>query len=150
MRSIQRTALVAAVAAAFAGGGVGAADWTQFGYDAAHSGFNPAETTLSASNVAKLATLYHVDLPSSIDSAPGRGSKCTGASTCVPAWSDSAIDSALEVNTVSPATFFSEWSPHTVMMTGGCDGWVCVRWNSSRLRSMSSMAVPFARGVRRC
>ena len=47
-----------------------AADWMQFGYDAAHSGFNPAETLLSASNVAKLATLYHVSLPSSIDSAP--------------------------------------------------------------------------------
>src|SRR6202046_5932331 len=27
-------------------------------------------------------------------------------------------------------------------MTGGCDGWVCVRWNSSRLRSMSSMRSP--------
>lgn len=70
MRPFQPTALVAAVAAAFACGGVHAADWTQFGYDAAHSGYNPAETTLSASNVAKLATLYHVDLPSSIDSAP--------------------------------------------------------------------------------
>jgi hypothetical protein len=31
------------------------------------------------------------------------------------------------VNTVLPAYFFSEWSPHTETMTGGCDGWVCVR-----------------------
>src|ERR1700727_3701495 len=31
-------------------------------------------------------------------------------------------------------------------MTGGCDGWVCVRWNSSGLRSMSSMRSPPLRG----
>ena len=70
MSSFHPTALFVAVAAALASGGAHAADWTQFGYDAAHSGFNPAETTLSISNVAKLSTLYHVDLPKSIDSAP--------------------------------------------------------------------------------
>jgi len=48
----------------------GAADWTQFGYDAAHTGYNPAETTIGASNVAQLTTLYHVTLPASVDSAP--------------------------------------------------------------------------------
>lgn len=28
---------------------------------------------------------------------------------------------------------------HTDMMTGGCEGFVWVRWNSSRLKSMISM-----------
>ncbi|HKE46631.1 MAG TPA: PQQ-binding-like beta-propeller repeat protein [Rhodanobacteraceae bacterium] len=47
-----------------------AADWMQFGYDAAHTGYNPAETTIDTSNVANLATLYSVTLPASVDSAP--------------------------------------------------------------------------------
>lgn len=49
-----------------------AADWPQFGYDAAHSGSNPAETTLSAANVAQLVAAYAnpVTLSSSVDSAP--------------------------------------------------------------------------------
>ncbi len=47
-----------------------AADWMQFGYDAAHSGFNPAETTINPGNVANLATMYSVSIPSGVDSAP--------------------------------------------------------------------------------
>ena len=47
-----------------------AADWMQFGYDAAHTGNNPVETTINAGNVAGLATLYNVTIPSSVDSAP--------------------------------------------------------------------------------
>ena len=40
-----------------------AADWMQFGYDAAHTGYNPAETTISPANVASLVTkLYSVNL----------------------------------------------------------------------------------------
>jgi hypothetical protein len=62
--------LVAAVAAALAFPAAEAADWVQFGYDAAHTGFNPDETAISPANVASLTTLYHVDLPSSVDSAP--------------------------------------------------------------------------------
>jgi outer membrane protein assembly factor BamB len=62
--------LVAAVAAALASPASEAADWAQFGYDAAHTGFNPDETAISPANVASLTTLYHVDLPSSVDSAP--------------------------------------------------------------------------------
>jgi hypothetical protein len=46
------------------------ADWMQFGYDAAHTGHNPAETTISAANVASLTTRYSVDLAASVDSAP--------------------------------------------------------------------------------
>ncbi|HEV7490899.1 MAG TPA: hypothetical protein VGO25_08845, partial [Rhodanobacteraceae bacterium] len=42
----------------------------QFGYDAAHTGNNPVETTVNAGNVANLATLYNVTIPSSVDSAP--------------------------------------------------------------------------------
>src|SRR5215475_9967833 len=47
-----------------------AADWMQFGYDAAHTGFNPAETTINAGNVANLATMYSVSIASGVDSAP--------------------------------------------------------------------------------
>ena len=47
-----------------------AADWMQFGYDAAHTGNNPVETTVNAGNVANLATFYSVTIPSSVDSAP--------------------------------------------------------------------------------
>jgi len=47
-----------------------AADWMQFGYDAAHSGHNPLETMLGPANVAQLATAYSATLPSSVDSAP--------------------------------------------------------------------------------
>jgi len=42
----------------------------QFGYDAAHTGYNPAETAINSGNVANLATLYSVTIPSSVDSAP--------------------------------------------------------------------------------
>jgi outer membrane protein assembly factor BamB len=59
-----------AVAATLAASTADAADWMQFGYDAAHTGFNPDEAAISAANVASLTTLYHVDLPASVDSAP--------------------------------------------------------------------------------
>ncbi len=49
-----------------------AADWPQFGHDAAHSGTNPAETTLDAGNVAHLAPVYAggIRLPAIVDGAP--------------------------------------------------------------------------------
>ncbi len=49
-----------------------AADWMQFGYDAAHSGSNTAETAIGTANVAQLVPLYAnpVTLSSSVDSAP--------------------------------------------------------------------------------
>jgi hypothetical protein len=49
-----------------------AADWPQFGRDAAHSGNNTAETTISASNVSQLIALYPapVTLPAKVDGAP--------------------------------------------------------------------------------
>jgi hypothetical protein len=47
-----------------------AADWMQFGYDAAHTGYNPAETTINTGNVAQLVTLYNATLAASVDSAP--------------------------------------------------------------------------------
>ena len=48
------------------------ADWPQFGYDAAHSGNNSAETTITAANVSQLVSLYAnpVTLPAGVDSAP--------------------------------------------------------------------------------
>ncbi|MEO7431829.1 MAG: PQQ-binding-like beta-propeller repeat protein, partial [Dokdonella sp.] len=47
-----------------------AADWTQWGYDAAHSASNPDETTITSANVATLTRRYQVTLPDSVDSAP--------------------------------------------------------------------------------
>jgi hypothetical protein len=49
-----------------------AADWPQFGYDAAHSGFNRAESAITAANVAQLQSAYPngVALPASVDTAP--------------------------------------------------------------------------------
>jgi putative pyrroloquinoline-quinone binding quinoprotein/putative pyrroloquinoline-quinone-binding quinoprotein len=47
-----------------------AADWMQFGYDAAHTGYNPAETTVNASNVSTLTTLYSATIAAGVDSAP--------------------------------------------------------------------------------
>ena len=47
-----------------------AADWMQFGYDAAHSGYNTAETTLTAANVDQLQRRYQATLPDNVDSAP--------------------------------------------------------------------------------
>jgi hypothetical protein len=49
-----------------------ATDWPQFGYDGAHSGSNPAETTINAANVAQLTSVYSsgATLPATVDSAP--------------------------------------------------------------------------------
>jgi hypothetical protein len=47
-----------------------AADWLQWGYDAAHSGSNPDETTITRDNVAQLTRRYQATLPASVDSAP--------------------------------------------------------------------------------
>lgn len=45
-------------------------DWTQFGYDAARSDDDTAETALSAANVANLTKLWQVQLPAVADSSP--------------------------------------------------------------------------------
>lgn len=49
-----------------------AADWPQFGYDATHSGNNPAETVLTATTVKQLVSLFPggATLPAKVDSAP--------------------------------------------------------------------------------
>jgi len=71
MRSFQPTLLrTIAVALSLGAGAATAADWMQFGYDAAHTGFNSAETTINASNVATLTTLYSVSIAAGVDSAP--------------------------------------------------------------------------------
>lgn len=53
-------------------GSAEAANWSQFGYDAAHSGYNPAETRLGATNIAQLVSLFPngAALPATVDSAP--------------------------------------------------------------------------------
>jgi outer membrane protein assembly factor BamB len=48
---------------------VQAADWLQFGYDEAHSGFNSAETGISA-QVGSFSLRYRVHLPTLSDGAP--------------------------------------------------------------------------------
>jgi outer membrane protein assembly factor BamB len=62
--------LPAAIAAAFACSAASAADWMQFGYDAAHTGVNPAETLISPANVGSLVTKYSVNMATYVDSAP--------------------------------------------------------------------------------
>ena len=66
--TLSRSAL--AMALLSLGTAATAADWMQFGYDAAHTGVNPAETTITAANVVGVTTRYSVDLPASVDSAP--------------------------------------------------------------------------------
>ena len=71
MRSPTSASLCAAVAAALSiSTTTHAADWMQFGYDAAHTGFNPVETAITPANVATLTTRYSVSMPSTVDSAP--------------------------------------------------------------------------------
>jgi hypothetical protein len=47
-----------------------AGDWLQFGYDAAHSGNNPDETTITPANVAQLERTYQITMSASANSAP--------------------------------------------------------------------------------
>jgi outer membrane protein assembly factor BamB len=47
-----------------------AADWLQWGYDPAHSGNNPDEATLDASNVAQLTRRYQITMSSTANAAP--------------------------------------------------------------------------------
>jgi hypothetical protein len=71
MRLPPSALLCTAVAAALSSStAADAADWMQFGYDAAHTGYNPAETTITPANVAGLTRRYSVDLPATVDSAP--------------------------------------------------------------------------------
>jgi outer membrane protein assembly factor BamB len=56
--------------AAFACSAGAAYDWPQFGFDAAHSGNNAVETTVSRGNVASLAQVFSVHLPEIADGAP--------------------------------------------------------------------------------
>ena len=45
-------------------------DWPRFGYDAARSGVNPAETAFSTASVGGLHLLWHTTLPGVADSSP--------------------------------------------------------------------------------
>ena len=66
--SIARLSVVSG--AALAASPSFAADWMQFGYDAAHSGNNTAETILTRANIAKAERRYASTLPASVDGAP--------------------------------------------------------------------------------
>src|SRR5260370_18862744 len=45
-------------------------EWQQFGYDPAHRGVNPLETTIQPGNVATLHRLYRAPLPGLVNGAP--------------------------------------------------------------------------------
>jgi outer membrane protein assembly factor BamB len=47
-----------------------AADWLQWGYDQAHSGNNPDETTIDASNVAQLTRTWQITMSATANVAP--------------------------------------------------------------------------------
>ncbi|MEO7323708.1 MAG: PQQ-binding-like beta-propeller repeat protein [Dokdonella sp.] len=66
--ALLRMAVATGMAIAF--DGACATDWPQFGYDVAHSGNNPAENVLTASNVAQMTRRYAVTIPDTVDSAP--------------------------------------------------------------------------------
>ena len=51
MRLSRPIPCTVAVALSCASAAAGTADWMQFGYDAAHTGYNPVETTINAGNV---------------------------------------------------------------------------------------------------
>ncbi len=59
-----------ALCASLAAWPAGAADWPQFGRDAAHGSNNPDESLISAANVAQMSRRYAAPLPASVDSAP--------------------------------------------------------------------------------
>ena len=62
--------LAVALLASLVAGRADAADWPQFGRDAAHGSNNPDESLISAANVAQMVRRYAAPLPSSVDSAP--------------------------------------------------------------------------------
>jgi hypothetical protein len=66
---LLRTCLLAAACAA-PFGTTAAADWLQWGYDAAHSGSNPDEATITAVNVAQLTRRYNVTMTATTNAAP--------------------------------------------------------------------------------
>jgi outer membrane protein assembly factor BamB len=67
---ISRTCrLGLAIAAAASSAAACATDWLQFGFDASHSGYNPAETSI-ASNLDSLQLSFATPLPAKSDDAP--------------------------------------------------------------------------------
>ncbi len=69
-RVIRRLGALVLVVVALPLATAGAYDWSQFDGDARHSGNNTQETTITATNVAGLAQLFQVTLPSIADGAP--------------------------------------------------------------------------------
>lgn len=66
---LLRTCLLAAACAA-PFGTAAAADWLQWGYDAAHSGSNPDEATITPANVSQLTRRYNVTMTATTNAAP--------------------------------------------------------------------------------
>ena len=69
------TPLYAVMLTVLASASAAATNWLQFDFDPAHSGYNPAETTISASGtgpfaITTLFPMYHATLPAKADGAP--------------------------------------------------------------------------------
>ena len=69
MTKLVPQTLAAALALGLAGPAT-AADWMQWGYDASHMAYNPAETALGAGNVAQLQQSWSVTMTPYVDAAP--------------------------------------------------------------------------------
>ena len=70
---MHRSTLTAWALAAFmllTGNVARATDWLQFGFDASHTGTNPAEKLLTAANVQYMSLLYSIPLPGIAEGAP--------------------------------------------------------------------------------
>ena len=70
MRTTPLRTCLLATACAVPFGTAAAADWLQWGYDAAHSGSNPDEATITAANVAQLTRRYNVTMTATTNAAP--------------------------------------------------------------------------------
>ena len=66
----RRSTLLSLLSSLLLAAAASAADWPQWGFDARHDGWNPAEVAIQPGNVASLHLLYSVRLPEVADGAP--------------------------------------------------------------------------------
>ena len=104
----------AAAAVACVANGAAAADWLQFGFDPAHSGRNPYETQLGASNVSQLRLRYSLALPGDVPGAPVLlGSVATPAGVRDVLYMTQADGTLLALDAASGALLWSRYPAST-------------------------------------
>ena len=99
-------------------GSAAAANWPQFGYDEAHSGFNRAENGYSTTGNA---LLYHYNLPTAADSAPvflGGVSTASGMKNILFVVTKNGTLLALDADATTAAAAVL-WSKRPTLPTGG-------------------------------